>query len=524
MSDYARVAYPDYIHPATDHNRMGAIARCHGINATPPENAHVLEVGCGPGGNLLSLASIYPAATLHGLDLDPGHIQTADSAVRQVGFTNVRFEKADLTRWTPPPRPFDYIIAHGIYSWVPQEVRRSLLTLCRRCLSPGGVIYLSFNAHPGWRQKSLLRDIVSQVAKPKISPVDVVDRTREWLQVLCDTVPASTAYGLALRESMALVEQVVDPEHFYHEHLEAINQPFGFDEFCHDVAEAGLQCVAEATLSDITAEDIGCNLESLSWPAMQHRLDYLTGRTFHRCLLTNADADIRRPWSLYAGTHLALTRPIELPTGMVQSPTIHLADARNRRASISDPGVKEFLNRLSVYHPGDLAWNDLMLDQPQSLVEVRRLIEIGVIEPLMQSRKLSFALPARPLATALARRQAASGQPVATRRHEPIGLDGVARQLLARCDGSVRCNQIGSTRSGRCFERCGTASLATVNDSQTSGGAGLQLILPQRPACRERGSGGEGFVRLRTPTGLAVDIPSPPNPLSPKRGEGEPFF
>ena len=436
MSDYATVTYPDYVHAATDPNRMGAIARCHGIQAPGPGTARVLEIGCGPGGNLLSLASIHPGATLVGIDLEPRHVAAAQRVATAAGLENISLISGDLNELQPPPASFDYIIAHGIYSWVSPKTRRSVLRLCRRCLSPDGVAFLSFNANPGWRQKSLLRDIARQVAQPSCTPAELLDRTDAWLKQLCHRVPQSTAYGMALRESQDLIRKVRDPEHFFHEHLEATNDAFGFGDFCRQVAEQELRCFAEATLSDITAGDLQYEPDPGEWPAVQERLDYLTARTFHRCLLSHENKAIQRPWGLRTGLRLALTKPLILPTNLLELPTIYLADARNRRAAVSTAHVKELLLHLQKIYPGDYHVEATVLGNSEAATEVRRLLEIGILEVVLETRPVASRATPRPKASSLTRYRAGLRRTVSNFRHEPVELDATAAALLTRCDGT----------------------------------------------------------------------------------------
>src|SRR2546430_17640150 len=106
-------------HPA----RIGAIIRLLGINAAPPDLCRVLELGCGEGMNLLPLAERFPKSEFVGVDFSAKQIAVADAARAACGIENARFLCADLRSWKHDGGAFDYIIAHGVYSWVPVEVR-----------------------------------------------------------------------------------------------------------------------------------------------------------------------------------------------------------------------------------------------------------------------------------------------------------------------------------------------------------------------------------------------------------------
>ena len=110
-------------HPA----RVGAIARLLGMNAAAPDRCRVLELGCAEGMNLLPLAERLPRAEFVGVDLSANQIATAEASRAACGIGNARFIHADLREFEPEAGAFDFVIAHGVYSWVPDEVKERLL-------------------------------------------------------------------------------------------------------------------------------------------------------------------------------------------------------------------------------------------------------------------------------------------------------------------------------------------------------------------------------------------------------------
>ena len=140
---YRHGAVP-YTHPA----RIAAIARLLGHRRMPVETARVLELGCGEGMNLLPLAERFPEGRFVGVDFSPRQIATAESARSAAGLDNATLICHDLREYEPEAEQFDYVIAHGVYSWVPDEVKERLLQVCRAALVPGGIAYISYNVHP----------------------------------------------------------------------------------------------------------------------------------------------------------------------------------------------------------------------------------------------------------------------------------------------------------------------------------------------------------------------------------------
>src|SRR5690606_1469217 len=124
-------------------------ARAHGGPRGPLERARVLELRCGDGANLLPLAFHHPDFTLTGVDSSARAIGVAEESARALGLSNVRFTCADIAAFAPEGE-HDYMIAHGLYSWIDADRREALRRIVRGALAPGGLAYVSFNAQPAW--------------------------------------------------------------------------------------------------------------------------------------------------------------------------------------------------------------------------------------------------------------------------------------------------------------------------------------------------------------------------------------
>jgi SAM-dependent methyltransferase len=148
---YDSVPYPGHVHTHTHPNRIAAIARLFGINAPPVSTARVLEIGCGDGGNLISIAYTLPRSQSVGLDLAASAVERGRQRVAALALTNCDLLVADLATAGRSLGEFDYVIAHGVYSWVPPPLRESLLRLVSDALAPTGVAFISYNVFPGWR-------------------------------------------------------------------------------------------------------------------------------------------------------------------------------------------------------------------------------------------------------------------------------------------------------------------------------------------------------------------------------------
>lgn len=128
--------------------------------ALPASSSRVLELGCGRGGNLVGLAATLPGATFLGVDHAPSQVADGVADAAALGLSNCEFRAVDIRHLELDLDPFDYIICHGVFSWVPLDVRDRILELNRALLAPGGIGFISFNTQPGWSARGMIRDVL----------------------------------------------------------------------------------------------------------------------------------------------------------------------------------------------------------------------------------------------------------------------------------------------------------------------------------------------------------------------------
>jgi trans-aconitate methyltransferase len=145
-------SYPAMSHPTAYPAVNAAIARAAGLDVKNPSQARILEIGCATGHHLLSLASRWPAAECVGMDISAKAISRARNLTTRAGLGNVRFCECSLLEFEPEGE-FDFIIAHGVFSWVPDEVKIALLDFIGKRLAPEGIATVSFNVAAGWRER-----------------------------------------------------------------------------------------------------------------------------------------------------------------------------------------------------------------------------------------------------------------------------------------------------------------------------------------------------------------------------------
>src|SRR5207247_7326990 len=129
-----------------------------GVKTAPLECCRVLEIGCASGGNLLPMAEALPEASFLGIDLSERQINEGQQAIAALGLGNVELRHLNVLEIGPDFGLFDYIVCHGVYSWVPPVARDKILEVCRKNLAPNGVAYVSYNTLPGWHMRGMIRD------------------------------------------------------------------------------------------------------------------------------------------------------------------------------------------------------------------------------------------------------------------------------------------------------------------------------------------------------------------------------
>jgi SAM-dependent methyltransferase len=154
---YDEVPYLTRPRLETHPDRLAAVGKLFGMHAAPVATCRVLEIGCGDGGNLVPLAYYLPGSFAVGVDLAPGLIASAETMARDLQVSNIRLVAGDLRDIGPDFGEFDFILAHGLYSWVPPDVRDGLLRVCAQRLTPQGIAFISYNAYPGRHMRQMLR-------------------------------------------------------------------------------------------------------------------------------------------------------------------------------------------------------------------------------------------------------------------------------------------------------------------------------------------------------------------------------
>lgn len=461
---YDVVDYPPLIHVAMHPSKLGAIGRLLGVAAASPRACRMLEVGCGDGLQLLALAQAYPASSFIGVDLSAKAIARGESMRAALGLDNLQLVATDLTEWDPGEAPYDYIAAHGFFSWVPALVRAHLLALCNRSLAADGIAYISYNALPGCHLRRMIWEMMQFHVREVDEPSERVHKAREFLAWMGQDTLQRGAYGPAIRhEAMHLLNDT-QPAVLYHDDLSSINEPFSITGFAGLSRQHGLEFLAEADYHEFNPALLGAEaqarLEAMCGTdrvVNDQYLDFLKGRRFRQTLLCRArTAPPTATLDCSAVLGLDVSGHIRAEPAAGQQPArpgmVRFASSDGAAISTNHPVVQAALRYIGHAFPRPIRAQQLLAlarseagsdesveDDANALaVTLARAFELGLVALQLEAPRFAAAAGEYPVASPLARAQAAGGSElVANLRPSMVSLDSKpALELLRLLDGS----------------------------------------------------------------------------------------
>ena len=327
---YEALPYERLVHRFTHPERIARTARLRGFEPAPVPTARVLELGCASGDNLVGLAYGLPDASFVGVDFSVRQVETGRRRVAALGLGNISLRSGDLRDVDESWGAFDYVLAHGVLSWVAEPVRQRLFAVCRERLSPSGVAFVSYNALPGWRFRGLVRDVLLAGASGARTPYERTRLARERLALVAANVfDAASPWGRYLAARQKELEEESDGE-LVHEFLEEQNEAFSLRGIVDRAAAAGLEYLGDAQEPYVTEEptpQVRCALEALpDEVAREELLDVLRERTLRQSLFVHAGGPTR---------HLADAAGVAGPRAELEITPISRAVSRSPRPRAS---------------------------------------------------------------------------------------------------------------------------------------------------------------------------------------------
>lgn len=302
---YDSMPYESHPFPQTAPEHLCAVASLFGLQAPLPAGARVLEIGCAAGGNLIPFALRNPDADVLGIDLSTVQIRQGKESIARLGIKNLKLEAMNIADATNLGQ-FDYIICHGVYSWVPQSVQQAILQLCGHFLCDTGVAYISYNTYPGWKMREILRDAMMLRAGTRTDLNEKLSYARGMLDFIEQVSQPNSALRKALDENLPIVRNG-SPYYLHHEFLEPCNAPCYFKDFLAHAQAHGLDYLADADPHTMFASNYGSDIaEPLlrevagNQALLEQYLDFVTNRCFRQTLLIKSTQKARVSYQLDA--------------------------------------------------------------------------------------------------------------------------------------------------------------------------------------------------------------------------------
>ena len=279
--------------PQSQPDWLAVIARMRGMQPADVEQANVLELGCGDGGNLIPLAERYPQGKFVGIDDSARQIATARQEVDALRLGNLELRHESLFDFEAAPGAFDYIIADGVYSWVEPESRDRLLAICRDHLALEGVAFVSYRVHPGWQVHELLGSMMRFEARGSNSVAQQLAAGRMLLDFLRAALPGDdNPYGSLMRSELDGVLRQSD-EFLRRNYLQEATGGIYFRQFVAHAKRHALQFLGDCTAGILfgdplheAAERAWARLLPIFWKSSKSATSSAIARIARPCCVT----------------------------------------------------------------------------------------------------------------------------------------------------------------------------------------------------------------------------------------------
>jgi methyltransferase-like protein/SAM-dependent methyltransferase len=443
----------------THPENLYTLARLFGIAAPDFNKARVLELGCAGGGNIIPMAYNLPQGRFVGVDLSRRQLEYGWNLVQQLKLTNIRLEHMSISDINGDFGQFDYIICHGVFSWVPPDVQDKILAVCNQNLSPTGIAYISYNCLPGWNFIKSIRDMMLYHVAGFDDPAEKAEQARNMLQFIINSQDRSDkAYTTYLKSEMEVLSRHQD-SYLLHDHLEDINDPIYFHEFMTRAARHELDYLGDTSLFTMYAEnldeEVAATIQKI--PELiraEQYMDFIRNRRFRSTLLCHQGTAINRKLDVNAIEQFyLLTRafperdvvPADMEDGAPLSFTSGDATLTLRGRI---PKAAMLILAENCYQP--MAYDDLcrrvqqdtgvrhshyIREQLNDELNLIRLLFAGMLRISATAGPYTTVVADKPEATRLVRLQASHGDVVANQRHEPTVLNTAEKILVRYLDG-----------------------------------------------------------------------------------------
>ena len=461
QEDYDRVLYPGAAHTQTHPDRLATLASLFGMQPAPLDRCRVLEIGCTDGGNLIPMSHGLPDADFTGIDIGARSLAVGRDCVEALGLKNIRLLELDILDVPEDFGTFDYIIAHGIYSWVPPAVREKILAICRAHLASQGVAYISYNTYPGSHVRDAVRGMMRFHVRDIRDPEEKRRQATALLRFVAESQPDSEPFRNALAAELDWIAKSSIAA-FYHDDLAENRTPFYFHEFITDAGKYDLQFLSEAAFHEMQAQvfppKVVETLDGLGPDriAREQYLDFLKNRRFRQTLLCRREVTLTAP-SAEPVRHFHISsraRPASALPSLYEAVLEEFTAPGNASVKTGSSLAKAALLHLAEIYPHSISFDDLLAAARHRIVEKSIAFPNNAAPELADALLAMYAAPIvqfhvhaprfttdvseHPLVSPIARWCLARGAETVTNlRHCGTRIeDPIAAQLMLLLDGT----------------------------------------------------------------------------------------
>jgi methyltransferase-like protein/2-polyprenyl-3-methyl-5-hydroxy-6-metoxy-1,4-benzoquinol methylase len=460
---YDEIAYPGRSFASTHPDRLATIATLFGMTAAAVERCRVLELGCGDGANLIPMAYALPESSFFGVDLAARPIASGQKMIHTLGLRNVELAQLNVMDLTPDHGQFDYIIAHGLYSWVPPAVQEKVLSICRENLAPAGVAFISHLVYPGSHLRDMFREMMLFHVRDLAQPAARINQARALIKFIADSPAGSDVYRLFSQSFSEELSRLLDG-FLFHDYLADINAPAYFVQFAERAAKHGLQFLGEADFFEMQYDydiypsrlrDVLRQLESQNVILKEQYLDFLKCRRFRQTLLCHGEVSLdrlpkpERLANLYAASPV---RPASPDPDLASHRAEEFRSPKGGTISIDHPAAKAALAQLGSVWPRAVGFTELLTharsraglapdDQARDAQVLGHVLlkcyAAGYVELHAHAPRFATTVSERPVASPVARYQILNDSVVTNLRHVAVSIeDSLCALMLKLLDGT----------------------------------------------------------------------------------------
>lgn len=252
------------------------------------------ELGFGQGFGANLFASVHPQGKFWGTDFNPNHACQAELLAQKASLNNVNFCDRSFEEFLNTETPqFDFIVLHGIYTWVDRKNQEIITEFLRRKLKFGGVVYISYNTLPGWAAASPLQRLMFEYAEQSQEPtIDRIEKTVAFIKQLQENEPLFFKTNPVLKPKVEQIAKFknLSSNYLIHEYFSQHWKPLYFFEVAQHLADAKLTFATSSIIGDefVTQRFNDKQLQliaEIKKPELRETVkDYFTNRVFRKDL------------------------------------------------------------------------------------------------------------------------------------------------------------------------------------------------------------------------------------------------